>query len=83
MLLKYFVTMDRQQQIDQHLYHLLDYTFNPVHKIQEHIDYMYHWMSRLVMSGVYEFYMEHQMLIVLNSLPKEWMLVRLSLKYRL
>jgi len=27
--------------------------------------------------------MEHQMLIVLNSLPEEWMLVRLSLEYRL
>jgi hypothetical protein len=35
------------------------------------------------MSGVYEFYMEHQMLIVLNSLPEEWMTVRLSLEYRL
>jgi len=44
---------------------------------------MYHWMSRLGMSGVYEFYMEHQMLIVLNSLPEEWMTVRLSLEYRL
>jgi hypothetical protein len=44
---------------------------------------MYHWMSRLAMSGVYEFYMEHQMLIVLNSLPKEWMSVRVSLEYRL
>ena len=40
-------------------------------------------MSRLAMSGVYEFYMEHQMLIVLNSLPKEWMSVRVSLEYRL
>ena len=27
--------------------------------------------------------MEHQMLIVLNSLPEEWMSVRLSLEYRL
>ena len=35
------------------------------------------------MSGVYKFYMKHQMLIVLNSLPKEWMSVRLSLEYRL
>jgi hypothetical protein len=65
--LDYFVVVDRQQQID----HLLGYVFNPVHKIQEHIDYMYHWMIRLAMSGVYEFYMEHQMLIVLNSLPEE------------
>ena len=40
-------------------------------------------MSRLAMSGVYEFYMEHQMLIVFNSLPEEWMSVRLSLEYRL
>ena len=40
-------------------------------------------MSRLAMSGVYEFYIEHQMLIVLNSLPKEWMSVRLSLENRL
>jgi hypothetical protein len=61
----------------------LGYAFNPVHKIQEHIDYIYYWMSRLAMSGVYKFYMEHQMLIVLNSLPEEWMSVRLSLEYRL
>jgi hypothetical protein len=27
--------------------------------------------------------MKHQMLIVLYSLPKEWMSVRLSLEYRL
>ena len=40
-------------------------------------------MSRLTMSGVYKFYMEHQMLSVLNSLPKEWMSVRLLLEYRL
>ena len=79
MLLKYFVVVDRQQQID----HLLGYAFNLVHKIQEHIDYMYHWMSRLAMSDVYEFYMELQMLIVLNSLPKEWISMRLSLEYRL
>ena len=44
---------------------------------------MYHWMSRLVISGVYEFYMKHQMLIVLNSLPEEWMSVRLSLECRM
>ena len=56
--------MDKQQQID----HLLGYTINHVHKIKEHIDYIYHWMSKLTMSGVYEFYMEHQMLIFLNSL---------------
>ena len=62
---------------------LLDYVINYVHKIQKHIDYMYHWMSRLAMGGVYEFYMEHQMLIILNSLPKKWMSVRLSLEYRL
>jgi len=61
----------------------LGYAFNPVHKIQEHIDYMYHWMIRLTISGVCEFYMEHQMLIVLNSLPEEWMPVRLSLEYKL
>ena len=42
-VLEYFVVVDRQQQID----HLLDYAFNHVHKIQEHIDYMYHWMSRV------------------------------------
>jgi len=35
------------------------------------------------MSDVYEFYMELQMLIVLNSLPKEWISMRLSLEYRL
>jgi hypothetical protein len=64
-----FVVVNIQQQID----HLLGYTINLVLKIQEHIDYMYHWMSRLTMSDVYEFYMEHQMLIVLNSLPEEWM----------
>ena len=79
MLLEYFVVVDRQQQID----HLLGYAFNPVHKNREHIDYMYHWMIRLAMSGVYKFYIEHQMLIVLNSLPEDWMLVRLSLEYRL
>jgi len=61
----------------------LGYAFNPVHKIQEHIDYMYHWMIRLTISGVCEFYMEHQMLIVLNSLLEEWMPVRLSLEYKL
>jgi len=44
---------------------------------------MYNWMSRLAMSDVYEFYMEHQLLIVFNSLPEEWMSVRLSLEYRL
>jgi len=44
---------------------------------------MYHLMSRLAISGVYEFYMEHQMLIVLNSLLEKWMLVQLSLEYRL
>jgi len=32
-----FVVVDRQQQID----HLLGYTINLVHKIQEHIDYIY------------------------------------------
>ena len=61
----------------------MGYTINLVHKIQEYIDYMYHWMSRLAMSGVYEFYMEHQMLIILNPLHKEWMSVRLSLEYRM
>jgi len=71
--------VDRQQQIN----HLLGYTINLVHKIQEYIDYMYHYMSRLAMSGVHEFYMEHQMLIVLNSLHEEWMLMQLSLEYRL
>ena len=44
---------------------------------------MYNWKNRLAISGVYEFYMEHQMLIVFNSLPEEWMSVRLSLEYRL
>jgi hypothetical protein len=44
---------------------------------------MYHWMSRLAISSVYEFYMEHQMLIILNSLPEEWMSVRLLLECRL
>jgi hypothetical protein len=32
---------------------------------------MYHWMSILTMSGVYKFYMEHQMLIVLNFMPED------------
>ena len=40
-------------------------------------------MSRPAMSGVYKFYIEHKMLIVLNSLFKEWISMRLSLKYRL
>jgi hypothetical protein len=75
----FFIVEDKQQQID----HLLGYTINHVHKIQEYIDDMYNWMSRLAISGVYEFYIEHQMLIVLNSLSKEWILVRLSLQYRL
>ena len=39
-------------------------------------------MLRLTMSGVYEFYIEHQMLIVLNSLPAEWYPVRQYLEYR-
>jgi hypothetical protein len=56
---------------------------NHVHKIQKYIDYMYHCISRLAMSGIYEFYMEHQMLIILNSLPEKWISVRLSLEYRL
>jgi hypothetical protein len=43
---------------------------------------MYNWKNRLAISGVYEFYMEHQMLIVFNSLPEEWLSVRLSLEYR-
>ena len=64
MLLKYYVVVDRQQQID----HLLGYAFNHVHEIREHIDDIYHWMIRLAMGAVYEFYIEHQMLIVLNSL---------------
>ena len=71
--------MDREQQID----HLLSYVINPVHKIREHIDYMYHWMIRLAMSGVYEFYIEQQMLIILNSLSAEWYPVRQSLENRL
>jgi hypothetical protein len=75
----FFVVVDRQQQIN----YLLGYTIKPVHKIQQHIDYMYCWMSRLTMSGVYEFYMEHQMLSVLNSLPEEWMSMRLLLEYKL
>jgi hypothetical protein len=74
-----FIVVDRQHQID----YLLGYAINLVHKIQEHIDYMYHWMSRLDMSGVYKFYMEYQILIILNSLPEEWMSVQLSLDYRL
>ena len=69
--MEYFIVVDKQQQID----YLFGYAFNLVHKIQEHIDYMYHWMSRLAISGVYEFYMKHQMLIVHNSLLEEWMLV--------
>jgi len=40
-------------------------------------------MSKLTLSGVYKFYMEYQMLIVLNSLFEELMSVRLSLEYRL
>jgi len=35
------------------------------------------------MSGVYEFYMKRQMLIILNFLPEKWISVRLSLEYRL
>ena len=34
----FFIVVDRQQKID----HLLGYTINHVHKIQEYIDYMYH-----------------------------------------
>jgi len=44
---------------------------------------MYHWMNRLAMSNVYKFFMEYQMLIVLNSLLEECMPVRLLLEYRL
>ena len=36
--LEYFAVVDKQQQID----HLLSYVINLVHKIQEHIDYIYH-----------------------------------------
>jgi hypothetical protein len=61
----------------------LDYVINHVHKIQKYIDYMYHWIRTLAMGGVYEFYMEHQMLIILDSLPEKWMSVRLSLENRL
>jgi hypothetical protein len=71
--------VDKQHKID----YLLGYTINLIHKIRDYINYMYHWMRRLVMSVAYEFYMEHQLLIVLNSLPEEWMSVRMSLEYRL
>jgi hypothetical protein len=71
--------VNRQQQIN----YLLGYIIKTVHKIQQHIDYMYCWMSILTISGVNEFYMEYQMLSVLNSLLKEWISMRLLLKYRL
>ena len=63
----YFVVLNYQQEIE----HLLDYKMNPKHKFIKHIDYMYNWLFRLYMHGVHEFYIEQQMEIVLNSLPKE------------
>ena len=78
-LLEYFFVLDNQQDIK----HLLSYKMNHKHKVVEHIDYMYCWLFRLYIYGVHEFYIEQQMEIVLNSLPKEWNLVRQSLKDKL
>jgi hypothetical protein len=49
---------------------LLEY-FVVVDRQQQIDQYWYHLLGRLAMSGVYKFYMEHQMLIVLNSLLGE------------
>ena len=56
---------------------------NPEHKIVEHINFMYNWLFRLYIHGVYKFYIEQQMKIVLDSLSNEWNQVRHSLKDRL
>ena len=53
------------------------------YRIVEHINFMYNWLFRLYMHEIHEFYIEQQMEIVLDSLPKEWNQIRQSLKDRL
>ena len=74
-----FVVVNRQQEIKN----LLEYKMNPEHRIVEHINFMYNWLFKLYMHGVHEFYIEQQIVIVLDSLPEEWDQVRQSLKDRL
>ena len=50
----YFVVVDSQQEIKN----LLEYKMNPKHRVVEHINFMYNWLSRLYMHGVHEFYIE-------------------------
>ena len=75
----YFVVVDRQQEIKN----LLGYKMNLEHLVVEYINFMYNWLFKLYIHGVYEFYIEQQMEIVLDSLPEEWNQVRQSLKDRL
>ena len=56
---------------------------NLEHTVVKHINFMYNWLFRLYMHEIHEFYIEQQMTIVLDSLPKEWNQVRRSLKDRL
>ena len=77
--MNYFIVVDSQQEIE----HLLTYKMNLKHKVVEHINYMCNWLFKLYMHGVHEFYIEQQMEIVLNSLLKEYDLIRQSLKDRL
>ena len=60
----YFVVVDCQQEIQL----LLENKMNPEHRVVEHINFMYNWLFRLYKYGIHEFYIEHQMEIVLNSL---------------
>ena len=64
----YFVIMDHQQEIKN----LLEYKMNSEHRVVEHINFMYNWLFRLYMHEIHEFYIEQQIVIVLDSLPKEW-----------
>ena len=56
---------------------------NHEHRVVEHINFMYNWLFRLYMNEIHEFYIEQQMIIVLDSLPEEWNQVQQSLKDRL
>ena len=67
----------------QEIIGLLAYKMDPTHTIEEHIGFIYSWMLRLWISNIYEFYIEQQMYIVLNSLPMEYESIRHGLIQRL
>ena len=63
----YFVVVDRQQEIKI----LLEYKMNLEHRIVGHINFMYNWLFRLYVHEIHKFYIEQQIVIVLDSLPEE------------